>query len=143
MDIFEYHKNRRINPDEVFDEASLETDGIWGIFMRLKNVLISELHTSWDIVSLERYLNEKMIPRSFRWHVYPGRGDKELNEWFLYFNAVGLDFLALLVFKKRSKVAKLQQEINEIKEKLVPMNKEGLYQVYTKDLWEIMIEEKE
>lgn len=52
--------------------------------MRLKNVLIAELHATWDIVFLERDLKEKIIPRSLRWHVYPDRGDVELGECFLY-----------------------------------------------------------
>lgn len=62
--IFDYYKNRKINHDEVFDQTSSEVDGIRGIFMRLKNVLIAELHATWDIVFLERYLKEQMIPRS-------------------------------------------------------------------------------
>lgn len=73
----------------------------------------------------------------------PDREDLELSEWFLYFNGVGLAFLEFLVTRKKTKLAKLQQEINEIKEKLAPMSKKGLYQVYTKELREIMIEEEE
>lgn len=130
MDIFDYCKNRIINPDEVFDQTNLEADGIRGI-------------ATWDIVFLERYVKEKMIPRSLRWHVYPDKGDVEIGEWFLYFNGVGLSFLDFLLSKKINKVAKLQLEINDIKEILIPMSKEGLYQVYTNELQDILIEEEE
>lgn len=143
MDIFDFCHNRKINPEEVFDQASPANEGIRGTFMRLKNVLISELHATWDIVFLERYIKEKMIPRSLRWNVYPDKGDTEIKEWYLYFNDVGIAFLEFLVAKKRSKVAKLQLEISDIKEKLAPRSKEGLYQVYMKELHDIMIEEEE
>lgn len=54
-----------------------------------------------------------------------------------------LAFLEFLLTRKKTKVAKLQQEINDIKEKLIPMSKESLYQAYTNELREILIEEKE
>lgn len=65
-----------------------------------------------------------------------------MKEWFQYFNDADLRFLEFLVTKKKTKVAKLQAEITDIQEKIILFTKEEMYQVYMRELREIIAEEK-
>lgn len=110
--------------------------------MRLKNVLVAELHALWYIAFLEHYIAAKIIPRSLRWQVYPDQVDDKLNDCFCYFNDAGIKLLELFVNRKK-KVSRLRKEIGEIKEKLAPFNKEESYQVYSRELKEMLAVEEE
>lgn len=143
MDIFEYHSKRVLAVEEVFDVTSIDTTNLRGIFMRLKNVMVAELHASWDIIFLEKYAQEKMIPRSLRWNINPDQGDTELLEWFQFFNGAGISLLNFLIDKKRKKVCRLNKEITEIKEKLTPFMQDEAYKLYNQELREILTMEGE
>lgn len=143
MDIFEYHSNRKLAVEEVFDTTSVDSTNLRGIFMRLKNVMVAELHASWDIVFLEKYSQEKMIPRSLRWNISPDQGDNDLTEWFQFFNGAGISLLNFLIDRKRKKVFRLNKEISEIKEKLTPHMQEETYRIYNQELREIITMEGE
>lgn len=86
--------------------------------MRLKNLMVSEIHTQWDIAFLEQYVADSMVPRSLRWEVSPQKGETELQDWFKYFNEAGVKFLEFLIQKKNGKLDRLDVEIKLIKEKL-------------------------
>lgn len=75
MDVFEYRSSRVIKKDGVFEiNGELEGD-LGGLFIRLKNLLISEIHTLWDIAFLDQYISNAMVPRSLRWEVGPQKGE--------------------------------------------------------------------
>lgn len=81
MDIFDFRFQHNINTDKVFDGNVEQSDEIGGLFLRLKNLLVSELHTGWDIAYLEQYVTQKMVPRSLRQEVPPQKGDNDLEGW--------------------------------------------------------------
>lgn len=119
MDIFEYRTTRSITTEGVFVVVNINTE-VGGLFMRLENLMISEIHLLWDIAFLEQYSKERMVPRGLRWDVHPQQDDTEVQAWFHYFNEVGISFLGFLVDKKRSKISQIDREIKDLKEKLLP-----------------------
>lgn len=120
MDVFEYRSSRTVNKNGVFKaKGELEGD-LGGLFMRLKNLMISEIHTQRDIAFLEQHVTDSMVPRSLRWDVSPQRDELELEDWFKYFNTAGVAFLEFLIKRKNNKLAHLDVEIKLIKEKLSP-----------------------
>lgn len=102
MDVFDYRINRSVNTEGVFTLLKTDTE-IGGLFLRLKNLMVSELHLDWDIAFLEQYSKERMVPRGLRWNVYPQQGDLELEPWFRYFNEAGIALLGFLIEKKTTK----------------------------------------
>lgn len=117
MDVFDYRTNRSVNTEGVFTLLKTDTE-IGGLFLRLKNLMVSELHLDWDIVFLEQYSKERMVPRGLRWNVYPQQGDSDLESWFRYFNDTGISLLNFLIDKKRTRMITIDKEIKEIREKL-------------------------
>lgn len=98
-------------------EINGEPEGdLGGLFMRLKNLMVSEIHTQWDIAFLEKYVSDNMVP----WEIIPQKGESELQEWFQYFNEAGVKFLEFLVQRKKCKLTRLDTEIKSIKDKLSP-----------------------
>lgn len=92
MDVFEFRATRVVNTEGVF-EPFKEGDGdLGGLFMRLKNLTISETHTQWDIAFLETYIKHHMVPRSLRWGVCPQMGEVDHEGWYKYLNKAGISF---------------------------------------------------
>lgn len=91
-----------------------------GLFIRLKNLTTSEVHTLWDTAFLDRYIQGTMVPCSLGWDVCPLKGETDLDAWFKYFNETGVKFLDFLVQRKRDKLVHLDEEIRKVKEKLSP-----------------------
>lgn len=87
--------------------------------MRLKNIMVSELHLQWDLLFLEQYVSEKMVPRSLRWKVHPQRGDTVFEPWFNYFNEAGIKFLSFLITRKNNRLSAFDTEIKDLKDKLL------------------------
>lgn len=102
--------------------------------MRLKNLMVSEIHTQWDVAFLETYIRLKMVPRSLRWEVCPQKGETELEEWFRYFNNAGTDFLQFLVTRKKDKLTRLDLEIKTLKDSLLPYKNGEEYKERTSSL---------
>lgn len=90
-----------------------------GLFLRLKNIMSSELHLQWDVAFLEQYVSERMVPRSLRWDVHPPQGEPEVDSWYKYFNEAGVNLLGILITKKCNKLSMLDNEIKELKDKLL------------------------
>ena len=119
MDVFDYRTSRTLNTEGVF--TVLKTDSeTGGLFMRLKNIMTSELHLQWDIAFLEQYVKENMVPRGLRWDVHPQQGDPDLESWYQFFNLKGVSLLNFLIDRKKTRLSNLDREIKEIKEKLIP-----------------------
>lgn len=127
MDIFDFRSQHIINTEGVFDGRVEQADEVGGLFLRLKNLLTSELHTSWDVAYLEQYISQKMVPRSLRWEVNPQKGETDLEGWFIYFNDTGIQFLVFLLGKKRDKLKTLNGEISLVKDKLLPYKDQEIY----------------
>lgn len=79
MDIFDFRSQHNINTDGVFDGNVEQSDDINGLFLRLKNLLVSDLHTNCDVAYLEQYVAHKMVPHSLRWQVHPQKGENDLE----------------------------------------------------------------
>lgn len=123
MDIFDFRAQRVVDTAGVFDPTPTPLDsGISGLFIRLKNPSASELHTQWDIAFLETYIKEAMVPRSLRWEVCPQKGDLDLEGWFKYFNNSGIGLLWFLIQRNSEKLARLDEEIKNLKANLAPSN---------------------
>lgn len=121
MDIFEFRSSRCIDLKGVFnDAADQQNNDLGGLFMRLKNLMVAEIHGNWDVAFLEKYLDDQMVPRSLRFEVSPHEDDTDIPGWYKYFNDVGLDLLRFLIGRKRRKLNKLDEEISEVKTKLIP-----------------------
>lgn len=71
MDIFEHKAARVVNTDGVFDISTAIEGELGGLFMRLKNLTTSEIHTQWDIAFLETYIKNMMVACSLRWEASP------------------------------------------------------------------------
>lgn len=56
MDIFEYRATRVVNTNGVFEVYKEEEGDLGGLFMRLKNLTVSEMRTQWDIAYLDTYI---------------------------------------------------------------------------------------
>lgn len=118
MDVFDYRASHKVNTEGVFTATGNEME-IGGLFLRLKNVMTTELHLQWDLVFLQQYISEGMVPRSLRWEVQPQQGETDSDSWFKYFNDVGISFLNVLISKKNSRLLSLDREIKELKDKLL------------------------
>lgn len=126
MDIFEYRAARKVNTEGVFTAINNDSE-IGGLFTRLKNIMTSEIHLQWDILFLEQYISESMVPRSLRWEVHPQQGDPDLDSWYKYFNEAGIKFLDFLVTRKKTRLPLLDREIKEIKDKLLTFKNSNEY----------------
>lgn len=127
MDIFECRATRVVNTEGGFKTYKDDEGDLGGLFMRLKNLTVSETHTQWDIAFLETYVKNGMVPRSLRWEVSPQKGDIEFEDWFKYFNTAGVNFLKFLIERKNTKLTRLDEEIKAIKEKLNPLREGSEY----------------
>lgn len=63
MDVFDYHTSHKVNTEGVFVATGSETE-IGGLFLRLKNVMTTELHLRWDVVFLQQYISKQIVPRT-------------------------------------------------------------------------------
>lgn len=88
--------------------------------MRLKNLMVSEIHLLWDIAFLEQYFKEHMVPRGLRWDIYPQQDEVETEACFRYFNEASISLLCFLVDKKRNRLPKIDREIKELRDLLLP-----------------------
>lgn len=82
MDVFDYRSQLITDTLGVFDGNEDPSDDLPGCFLRLKNLIIMEVHTRWDIAYLEEYAKENMVPRSLSWEVNPQKEDSEIAEWY-------------------------------------------------------------
>lgn len=133
MDVFEYRAARTVNTEGVFTVAGNDTE-IGGLFMRLKNAMVSELHLQWDVAFLEQYISEHMVPRSLRWDIHPQQGDPDLDSWYKYFNDAGTEFLGFLNSKKKNRLQVLDREIKELKDKLLQFKNSQEYHSLSSNL---------
>lgn len=141
MDIFEYRATKVVNIEGVFEAFKGDEGDLGGLFMRLKNLTISELHTQWDIAYLNTYIKNQMVPQSLRREVSPQQGDVQLEDWFAYFNTAGIEFLKFLVGRKNNKLVRLDEEIKTIKDKLTPFKESTDYQDKSSSLLKILDKE--
>lgn len=119
MDVFDFRKSRSLNLKDAFSSVEVQQNlDMGGLFVRLKNLMVAEVHGHWDIALLEKYLDDNMVPRSLRFEITPQEDEIDLPGWYKYFNDVGLDLLRFLIARKRRKLNKLDEEISEVKEKL-------------------------
>lgn len=116
MDVFEYRITRSIITEGVFVALNTNTE-MGGLFMRLKNLMVSEIHLLWDIAFLEQYSKDRRVPGGLRWDIHPQQHEVEVETWFRYFNEAGI---SLLVDRKRNRLLSIDKEIKEIKDKLLP-----------------------
>lgn len=119
MDVFEYRTNRTFNIEGVFSILNTDSE-MGGLFLRLKNLMVSEIHLEWDIAFLEQYSKDRMVPRGLRWTIHPQQGDLDTETWFHYFNEAGISLLSFLMDRKRARRSILDKEIKEIRDKLLP-----------------------
>lgn len=119
MDVFEYCTTRSLVTEGVFVTLNTNTE-VEGFFMRLKSLMVSEIHLLWDIEFLEQYSKEHMVPRGLRWDIYPQQDEVETEAWFHYFNEAGISLLGFLVDKKRDRLSKINREIKELRDQLLP-----------------------
>ena len=142
MDVFDYRAAKKVNTDGVFQ--MYQEGDLSGLFVRLKNLTIAEIHTQWDVAFLETYIKLSMVPRSLRWQVSPQKGDLDLQEWFRYFNDAGVNFLEFLVTRKNTKLTKLDNEIKTLKETMSSHKESDEYKDRSSNLLKILDrEEKE
>lgn len=74
----------------IFIISKGDDSDLGGLFMRLKNLTVSEIHAQWDIAFFEQYLSDNIVPRSLWWEISPQKGEMQLDEWFEYFNVASL-----------------------------------------------------
>ena len=142
MDIFTFRATQVVNSEGVFETFKEGDNDLGGLFMRLKNVTIAELHTQWDVVFLDTYIKQEMVPRSLRWDIAPQKGDTDLEGWFKHFNDSGLNLLKFLGDRKTIKLKRLDDEIILIKEKLTPFMSSEEYTVKSQSLLKILEKEE-
>lgn len=84
-----------------------------------ENLMVSEIHTNWDIAFLEQYIGDKMVSHSLRGDFNPQSDEPGWDDWYTYFNDAGLKFLQFLIGRKRSKFLRLDTKITSIEELLI------------------------
>ena len=143
MDIFDFRSKRVVNLEGVFDTTpSAPGSNVGGLFMRLKNLMVAEIHTQWDIAFLETYVKASMVPRSLRWEVSPQQGDTDVAGWYKYFNDSGVAFLRFLGQRRIDKLATLDDEIKSVKELLTPFKDSDEYNNQSTSLLKILDKEE-
>lgn len=85
---------------------------------------------------METYVKNGMVPRSLRWEVSP-----QLEDWFSCFNTAGINPLKFLIEPKNTKLARLDEEIKVIKDKLNPLKESSEYKERSLSLLKILEKE--
>lgn len=141
MDVFEYRTARSLNTEGVFTNTNPNSE-MSGIFIRLKNLMISELHLQWDTAFLEQYIKEQMVPRGLRWDIHPQQDELDLESWYKYFNEVGIKLLGYLVEKKRIRLSLIDTEIKDLRDKLIPFKTSAEYIALSNNLRNVLEKEE-
>lgn len=123
MDIFQYRTSRKINLEEVFkiDIVTDNFDTVESNFKSLQKMMNKELRLWWDVATLERYLQMKMVPQQLRWSLQIYDGDDSSaakDDWWQFFNHCGLQLVSKLVTKKQGQLRSISQSIEELQHKL-------------------------
>lgn len=130
----------KVNTEGVFVATGSDTE-IGGLFLRLKTVMVSELHLQWDLVFLEQYVSEHMVPQSLRWDVSPQHGDTDLDSWYKYLYEASITFLSFLITRKRNRLSVLGREIKELKNGPLIYKNSSEYNFLSSDLQAHLIKE--
>lgn len=85
-----------------------------GLFLRITNIIVTELHLEWHLAFLEQYSKEPIVPRGLRWDIHPQQGDSEIEQWFRYFSEAGISFLHFLTEEKRVRLTVIDKEIKDL-----------------------------
>lgn len=125
--------SRSLNTDGVFVSTDPDSE-MSGMFVRLKNLMISEIHLQWDKAFLEQYIKERMVPRGLRWDIHPQQDESDLESWFKYFNETGLKLLQFLVDRKSVKLSLIDSKIKELRDKLTPYKSTAEYTLLSTNL---------
>lgn len=141
MDVFEYRSSRSFSTNGIFVTNDTNTE-MSGLFVRLKNVMFSELHLQWDVAFLEQYVMENMVPRGLRWDVQPQQGETDLATWCEYFNKAGLKLIEFLVERKKARLPALDKEIKDLRDKLMPSSSTPEYTTLSSNLKTLLEKEE-
>lgn len=107
------------NPQNKTRNTDLES-----MTRKLGHHMEKKINLWWDTNTFERYIRENIVPRRLRWEVPPNDGltDKEsMAEWFAFFNNKSIEGLKFLLERKLRKTALIEQQIEEIKQKMEPL----------------------
>lgn len=103
--------------------------------------MVLELHLQWDLVFLEQYVTENMVPQSLRWDIYPQQGETHLESWYSYFNEAGTKLISFLITRKQNHLSKLDGEIKELKDGLLRYKNSVEYYFLSSNLQAHLIKE--
>lgn len=124
MDVFAFLEKRQVNLEEVFNTTTpikKKSSDIESLMRKLGHNMEKKVSLWWDITTFEQYLKDNITPRRLRWDITPNDGilDQEsVDDWFKFFNTKGLELLAFLLERKRSKLKTIEAVIAEVKEEL-------------------------
>lgn len=124
MVVFTFMENRNVNLDEVFNpQNKTRNTDLESLIRKLGHHKEKKVNLCWDTNTFERYIRENIVPRCLRWELPPNDclTDKEsMEEWFEFFNSKSIEGLKFLLERKQKKTRRLEQLIEEIKQKLEP-----------------------
>ncbi|XP_053571736.1 uncharacterized protein LOC128661511 [Bombina bombina] len=103
---------------EGIASASSENPSIYKSFKEYKKKLFKEQKLKWEISSLEKYVEMKMIPRGLRIRKRPGANlDNPLVEnfqikWDEYASKCSTDWMNLMIEENKLRLEKIQKELS-------------------------------
>lgn len=108
--------NKSTSPQETRDHTTA--------LRALAHTLEKQIRTWWDISTIEIYLREDIISRGLRWDIAPQDGLEDptsQNEWLEFFNKCGRELQALILKRKRRKMALIEEKIKALQVELEPV----------------------
>ncbi|XP_075432382.1 uncharacterized protein LOC142469435 [Ascaphus truei] len=123
--IFAFRANRNIDIDSIFrDEDSpaqidAKSDDMYVLADKLETLLLKETKQLWDAITLEKYIEQKRIPRGLRIFKPPTtdfQSEEFILEWNRLLDNCSFELMRLLISKRKIALQKLDGEINGMKE---------------------------
>lgn len=108
-------------------EAGVVEDDVKSLFRQYKRATIKSLNRKWDILSLESYIEQGIIPRGLRERVIPAthlQNERFLEKWKTTCINHGIEVMRLIVEEEKLQLKTIQDEIESIRGKLEPLKEQ-------------------
>lgn len=123
MDPFAFFENREIDLEDLFSVNNNKENDISHLFRKLGHCMDKKSNIWWDRSTMEKYLKDGLIPRKLRWDVPINDGllgEEDIDEWYAFFIGKGREIMEFLLKRKQCKLTLVENQIKEIRDKLIP-----------------------
>lgn len=123
MEIFSYMEGRELNIDELFIIPDIARSDTHSAFRDMGHLMYKKINLWWDIIIIEQYLKEDIIPRKFRWDIPINdilTEDEDIKEWYEFFHGKEKEALIFIKKRKQRKLSRIEGIIKDLKANLEP-----------------------